>query len=388
MSSTGLIATMRRELRLLTERKVYLFAMVIVPVAVAFFFVSLLSEGLPLKVPTAVVDLDNSSLSRTVTRNLNAQELTDIKMHLGSYHEAITKVKSGEIFGFFYIPRDFEKNAVGGNSPTITYYTNMTYFVPGTLAYKGFKTMAVGTSGAIAEKQLESIGMGQGIAGVMLQPVVIDIHPMNNPWTNYSYYLSNSFVPAALELMIFLVTVFSICQEIKTRRSVSWMSRADNSIVVAVVGKLLPQMIIFIIVGLFIDSLFFKFNHFPMNGSWWGMIVAMVMFVVACQSFALFVCCCLPNLRIALSICSLAGILAFSIAGFSFPVDKMYGAVGIFSYILPVRYYFLIYIDQALNGIDMFYSRWYFIALALFPVATIPVLWNLKRFLLRPVYVP
>lgn len=388
MRPTGLISTMARELRLLTERRVYLYAMILVPVGVALFFLSLLSEGLPLKVPTAVVDLDNSALSRNVVRNLNSQELTDIKMNIGSYHEAIERVRSGEIFGFFYIPRNFEQDAVGGNSPTITYYTNMTYYVPGTLAFKGFKTMAVGTSGAIAETKLVDAGVNEGFAGVMLQPVVIDIHPMNNPWTNYSIYLSNSFVPAALELMIFLITVFSICQEIKTGRSTQWLANADGSIVTALVGKLLPQTVIFIAVGIMIDALFFKFNNFPMNGSWWGMIVAMILFVVACQSFAVFVCSCVPNLRFALSLCSLTGILAFSIAGFSFPVESMYGSIGIFSYILPVRYYFLIYIDQALNGIDMYYSRWYFIALLMFPLVTVPVLWNLKRFLVRPVYIP
>ncbi len=388
MRPTGLISTMTRELRLLAGRRVFLYAMILVPVAIALFFLSLMSEGLPLKVPTAVVDLDNTTLSRNVVRSLNSQELTDIEMHLGSYHEAIERVRAGEIFGFFYIPRNFEQDAIAGNSPTITYYSNMTYYVPGTLAFKGFKTMAVGTSGAIAETKIVDFGVSEQLAGVMLQPVVIDIHPLNNPWTNYSIYLSNSFVPAALELMIFLVTVFSICQEIKQKTSQQWLAQANGSIVTALVGKLLPQTVIFTIVGLFIDALFFKFNHFPMNGSWWGMIVAMVLFVIACQSFALFITCCLPNLRLALSLCSLTGILAFSIAGFSFPVDQMYGAVGIFSYILPVRYYFLIYIDQALNGIAMFYSRWYFIALLIFPLATIPVIPNLKRFVARPVYIP
>ena len=32
------------------------------------------------------------------------------------------------------------------------------------------------------------------------------------------------------------------------------------------------------------------------------------------------------------------------------------------SYILPVRYYFLIYGAQALNGLPVYYSRFYFAA--------------------------
>ncbi|MDE6352557.1 MAG: ABC transporter permease [Muribaculaceae bacterium] len=384
----GIIATIKREVLRLTRRKVYLFAMILVPLAVALFFISLMSEGLPLKVPTAVVDLDNSTLSRKLVRSLKAQELTDISMELTSFNEAIDKVRNGEIFGFFYMPRNLEKDAVAGNKPTITYYSNMTYFVPGTLAYKGFRTIAVTSSGLMAANEVVQMGIDESTAEILLQPMVIDVHPLGNPWTNYSYYLCNSFVPAALELMIFLVTIFSICSEIKTGESRKWLATADGSIIKALIGKLAPQTIVFLIVGLAIDSLFFKFNHFPMNGSWGVMLLAMLMFVIACQGFALFVTCVIPSERMALSICSLIGILAFSIAGFSFPVDQMYGAVGIFSYILPVRYYFLIYIDQALNGIPMYYSREYFAALLVFALAYIPLLFRLKKHLARPVYLP
>ncbi|MDE5843864.1 MAG: ABC transporter permease [Muribaculaceae bacterium] len=385
---TGIIATIKREVLRLTRRKVYLFAMILVPLAVALFFISLMSEGLPLKVPTAVVDLDNSTLSRKLVRSLKAQELTDISMELTSFNDAIDKVRNGEIFGFFYMPRNLEKDAVAGNKPTITYYSNMTYFVPGTLAYKGFRTIAVTSSGLMAANEVVQMGVDESTAEILLQPMVIDVHPLGNPWTNYSYYLCNSFVPAALELMIFLVTVFSICSEIKTGESRKWLATADGSIIKALIGKLAPQTLVFLIVGLAIDSLFFKFNHFPMNGSWGVMLLAMLMFVIASQGFALFITCVIPSERMALSICSLIGILAFSIAGFSFPVDQMYGAVGIFSYILPVRYYFLIYIDQALNGIPMYYSREYFAALLIFALAYIPLLFRLKKHLARPVYVP
>ena len=238
----------------------------------------------------------------------------------------------------------------------------------------------------MAASEVVQMGVDESTAQVLLQPVVIDVHGLGNPWTNYSYYLCNSFVPAALELMIFIVTVFSICVEIKTGESRKWLACADGSIIKALIGKLAPQTLVFFIVGMTIDVLFFKYNHFPMNGSWGVMLLAMLLFVIACQGFALFVTCAVPSLRMALSICSLLGILAFSVAGFSFPVEQMYGAIGIFSYILPVRYYFLIYIDQALNGIPMYFSREYFAALLVFAIAFIPLLFRLKKHLARPVY--
>jgi ABC-2 type transport system permease protein len=50
-----------------------------------------------------------------------------------------------------------------------------------------------------------------------------------------------------------------------------------------------------------------------------------------------------------------------------------------------MRYYFLIYINQALNGLDWIYSFDYFAALLTFPLAALVFLPLLKRALLKPI---
>ena len=109
-----------------------------------------MEEGIPEKCPAAVVDLDDTPVSRNVIRNLGASQLADIRYKPSSYAEAMDLVKEGKIFGFFMIPRGFQEDAVSGRETTITYYSNMAYFVPGTLSFKAFKQTAVTTSGGIA----------------------------------------------------------------------------------------------------------------------------------------------------------------------------------------------------------------------------------------------
>ena len=82
----------------LTSRPIYILGMIVVPMFVAFFFLDLMDEGLPLKAPTAIVDLDNSSASRNVTRNLSASELVSLDYRPVSYDEAMKLLKSGDIF--------------------------------------------------------------------------------------------------------------------------------------------------------------------------------------------------------------------------------------------------------------------------------------------------
>lgn len=372
----------------LLSRRVYLVNLIVVPIVFTLFFINMMDSGLPLKVPTAVVDLDNSTLSRKVTRSLGSSELVSIDRKLESFHDAVTQVRRGDIFGFFMIPEDFQRDALGGRTPTITYYCNMTFFVPGTLSFKGFKTTAVTTAGGLVQTTLVSNGINESTAGTLIQPVAIQQQAIGNPWMNYNYYLTNSFVPGIIALMVALVTAYTICSEIKHGTSAQWLRRSGGSILVALSGKLIPQAIVEIAVGVLCQSIMYGFNHFPMHCPAWHMVLAMILMVLASQAFAVAICCLIPNLRLAVSICSLSGILAFSIAAFSFPVQQMYPAIGAFSYILPVRYYFLIYIDQALNGIPLYYSRFYFVALLIFPLVALIGLPKLKRHCQNPVYIP
>lgn len=73
------------------------------------------------------------------------------------------------------------------------------------------------TSGAAARTVLYAKGATESQAMAYLQPIVIDTHPLNNPWLNYSVYLCNTIIPGVLMLLIFMVTVYAIGVEIKDR---------------------------------------------------------------------------------------------------------------------------------------------------------------------------
>ena len=386
--SIGLKATMRREVGRLSSRRIYLFTMVLVPVLMALFFVDLLGPGLPLKIPSAIVDLDHSPMSRSISRSINSTELIDITQKLESYDAAMDATRKGEIFGFFIIPANFQSDAIAGRTPTLEYYTNMTYFVPGTLAYKGFKTVAVGTAGSMVRTTLVSAGADPATVGSLIQPLSVDIHPIGNPWTNYSYYLTPSFLAGLFALMIMLVTTFSITTEIKYGTSADWLATARGRMSVALFGKLIPQFVIWVVASMFMLSLLYGYRHFPMNGSMWSMVAATSLFFFFFQAMGVLFASIVPNPRLSMTLTALTGILSFSFVGFSFPVQSMYGAIAIFSYLMPVRYYFLIYINEALNGVPLYYSRWFFVALIAFPFVCSMLIGRLKKACLQPVYVP
>lgn len=367
----------------------YVLCVVVVPLAMTAFFVSLLEEGVAEHVPSAVVDLDHSDMSRNVTRNLGALQQVDIRYKLDSYAQAMDYVKRGEIMGFFMIPENFGEDALAGRQPELTYYINFGYIVPGSLLVEGYTTMSMLANGAVVQGLLSAKGVPEVEIKPVLQPFVNQVHLLGNPTMNYGVYLVNSFAPGVLELMVLLVVAYNITAEIKNGTTREWLDAASGSIVVALVGKLLPITMLFTIVGWTMQLVFYGIAQYPMNGEMWVMMLAMFLLVVACESLAVIVCAIVPNPRYALSVCSLIGVLAFSLGGYSFPVEDMYSGIGIFSHLLPMRYYFLIYVDQALNGLELAYSRDYFMALLAFPLVALLFLRRLKKSMQRPVvYVP
>lgn len=387
-SQKGLKAIILRSVLQIVNRPIYWVGFFFMPLFFFLLLCSLMEAGLPTKVPAAIVDKDGSSLSRQITGNLGSMQMVDLQDSYNSFTEARHAMQEGKIYGFFLIPENFQSELLAGRKPSITFYTNMTYFVPASLLFKTFKTTAVYAKAGVAMTVLESVGGTSDQIQPLLLPVNVAARGIGNPWLNYGIYLCNSFAPCVLQLMIFLMTVFSLGQEIKYGTSRKLLSMADGSILKVLAGKLLPQTLIWIVIAIFMEAWLFKFNHFPMHGSWAWITLSQIMFVLACQGAGLFFFSVVPNLRLALSVSALLGILSFSIAAFSFPEQSMYGAISIFSWIVPTRYNFLIYIDQALNGRDIFYSRIWFVAYIVFMVLPFTAIVRLKRAMKNPVYTP
>lgn len=388
IGDSGLKAIILRSMVQIVRRPVYWTGFFIYPLFMFLFLTTMLSKGLPTRIPAAIIDRDGTSLSREITQNLSGMQMVDLKYTPNSFSEARHLMQEGDVYGYFLIPEDFQADLLAGRKPVITFYTNMTYFVPASMLFKTFKATAIYAKAGVTMEVVQAAGANAESLSSMMMPVNISSRPIGNPQLNYGIYIANSFVPCLLQLMIFLMTAFSLGEELKYGTSRRLMRMADESIAKALFGKLLPQTIIWWVMVFFMTSWLYRYNHYPMNGSWGWMLLSEFMFVLACQGFAVFVVSVLPNLRLSLSVCALLGILSFSIAAFSFPVPSMYSSMRIFSYIVPVRYNFLIYVDQALNGIHIAYSKVWFAAYIVFMLLPFTLLWRLKRDFNNPVYVP
>ena len=91
----------------------------------------------------------------------------------------------------------------------------------------------------------------------------------------------------------------------------------------ALFGKMLVYTVLFSVMGLILVLLMYDWMHFPIAGSIWNMFLAIVLLVLASESVAVFIIGLLPVPRLALSIGALYSVMAFSMSGFTLPVETM-----------------------------------------------------------------
>lgn len=369
-------AISRREISVYSRRPLFFYTMIVAPVLCVVFFVTLMDKGLPTKLPAGIVDEDNTNISRTIVRTVDALEETDFTRTYASFSDARRAMQRGEIYAFFHIPKGTTRQALANRQPKISFYTNESYFVPGSLLMKDFRTASELAGLALTRETLYARGATEDAAMGIIQPITIETHPIANPTLDYAVYLNNIIVPGIFILLIMLSTTYTIGIEWKQGAQKRLYALAGNSSTVALAGKLLPQTLLYTVMFVFLDVCFYRFMAYPCNGGIWSMMLLGFVTVLASQAFGVFLFGLFAGqMRMTMCLCSLWGILSFSLAGFTYPVTAMSPVLEGLSGLFPLRHYYLIYVNQALDGYSIQYVWPSVVALGAFlllPVAVLP----------------
>ena len=379
---------MLRELSILRKNYIYGFCMVVFPLMVMVFFTTLMQDGLPVEMPMGIVDADNTTTTRALIRRLDAFQMTSIKHSYATVAEARKAIQNNEIYGFLYFPKGTTEKLLASRQPKISYYYTYTTLAAGALMMKDLKTLSTLGSAAVGQSTMRAKGYTPEQIQTFLQPVKIDLHQIANPWTSYNAYLSTMMVPGLTMLFIFLITAYSLGTELKFNTSKKWVEMADNRMVVAILGKFLPQTLIWLAVVYSYEYYVFFHLGFPHLDSPWMLVRIGLMQVLASQGFGIFIFGLAPSLRMSMSICSLWAVLSISMAGSAFPVMGMDRPLQSLSWLFPLRHYWMIYQTCVFNGFPLIESWFHFAALAGFMLLPWLVVNKIKNAMLTYVYIP
>ena len=131
-----------REIRAFGRRPIFLMIMFVAPLTFLWMFTSMMGAGLPTKLPAALVDEDNTHVTRQLTRILGTMEETDFVIKTNSFTEAREAMQRGEIYAIFRIPKGTTEAALTQRQPTVSFYTNDRYYVASSLLMKDMRKLS------------------------------------------------------------------------------------------------------------------------------------------------------------------------------------------------------------------------------------------------------
>ena len=354
---------MLRELKILRQNHIYRFCMVLFPILVIFFFTSIMDDGLPTEMPVGVVDLDNTTMTRALGRRLDGFQMSKVVAHYPNMTEARRAIQRNEIYGFLYIPKGTTEKLLASRQPKISYYYSYTTLAAGSMVMKDMKTIATLGSAAVGQATLRAKGVTDRQMQALLQPISIDLHQIANPWTSYNIYLTTVMVPGIIMLFILLISSYSLGTELKFNTSRQWLQQSNNSITVAMLGKFIPQTLIWLAIVYGYEWYVFYHLGFPHLGSPWMLVLLGFLQVLAAQGFGIFAFGLMPSLRMSMSISSLWAVLSISMAGSAFPIMGMDAPLQSLSWLFPLRHYWMIYQTCVFNGYPLIESWFHFAAM-------------------------
>ena len=313
-------------------------------------FVAIFSRGVPSDLPIAIVDNDNTPLSRKVINMIEATPETTVRYKIANTIEGERLIRQGAAGAMVIIPANFEKDILGMTPTTIGAYISGVNILENGLISKGLQTSIVTFSAGIKTEILTKQGVAKSQAITQAIPISIDRHILFNPYTNYSYYLLPSFLPMMILIFTVLSTIFAIGSELKHSTTEEWIRTAQGSITVALAGKLTPTITLMTMMAAVMFILLFKFVGVPMQGNIWILLISCFVFILAYISVAIFIIAITADMRLAMSLGGGYSVMAFSFSGLTFPAMAMHEVIQWFGRLFPFTYFTEIMIDQSLRG--------------------------------------
>lgn len=375
-----------REITRMTSRRLYFGVCIVLPLFCVFFMATIFGSGQMENLPIGIVDLDQTATSRNISRTIEAVPTFNVIAHYSDDISARTATQQKKIYGYLVIPENFEENVLSGKTTTLSYYYHYALLSVGSEIQGAFETVLQPLAITPIINEATALGISENQIEDFLVPVNEQGHPLYNPDLDYSVYLSNPFFFILFQVIILLITVYTIGSEIKFRTADEWLKCADMNIFTAITGKLLPYTILFIIIGIFSNYIMFGVMQIPFSCGFTPLNLTTILFVIATQALAVFLFSLFPAISIIISIVSMVGSLGATLSGVTFPAPFMFPAVYYASFLFPVRHFVEINQNLLYGDYGFAYTWQNISALFLFILPAILILPHLKKAILSHKY--
>ncbi len=351
--------------------RTYLFVTLIGPLLSFALIIWIFYQGVPRELPVALVDLDQTPLSRKIARMADATPIARLSAKFTSTDEAFSAMKKGLADAVFIIPEGCERQVMLGEQVSVILCLNNANVLKGGLITSGLSKSVMTLSAGIRIMTKTKQGQSWEQATAQAMPVMTGTHILFNPFVNYSYFLVSSLLPVMLIVFVLMGCTYATGSELKQGSGPDWLKTANGNILIALFGKLIPYTALYFMMALVMNHFLFSYMGVPLHGHLHILLVSQLLLILGYQFLSVFLTGLTANLRLSLSLAGAYTMMALTFSGLTYPLQAMPALARAFAGIFPFTYYLETFIGQALrnepsgNALSPMLGLWAFIFLGM-----------------------
>ncbi|HAT1514357.1 TPA: ABC transporter permease [Morganella morganii] len=271
----------------------------------SIFYPSAYKAQINLKLPVAVVDFDQSSLSRNLIDNLQTTREIDVTRVDSSLSEALNLLRNRKVSAVITIDNDFKNNLIRGGDAGIDVHLSGGY-------------MAVAADLRVAVINAISATTDVNRLTPKTTDHIISL-PLYNPTLGYESFI----MPLVFIIILQQTLIFAGSMLIALRNSVG----LTNINVSQFIGTFLGLFIVGFSGAIFVFGWVYYLQGYPNEGNMFLQLWLIVLFSAAVSSMSMLIGSFLDNINRPMQILSATSMVIFYASGASFPTFNMPGWV-------------------------------------------------------------
>ena len=313
-----------RVLRFIARDKKSIIALSLINIITVIFLCSIFSKVYVESIPFGIVDMDNSSLSRTIIQQLKNSPGLNVNYYADSDAKLEQAIKEKRVSGGIVIPKDFNKDAIKMKSPSLALLIDETNMVVGNNIY-AYGSAAIGTVNAGFQlKVFQGKNMLPDIAKKTITSFSYGERILYEPQLSYMRYLMYILVPYLIQgtfLMTFLVPML-----IKNRKQLNILNiRSKESLrnMLVIFARILMIIAVTIISSFIALCILGKYFNLPLRGNILEYFALMFIFLIDITAMGFLFAAFIDKMIYFIQFFSMINLITFLTSGVPFPEYMM-----------------------------------------------------------------
>jgi ABC-2 type transport system permease protein len=301
-------------------------------------------------VPILVIDNDQSELSRSLIRAIDAHEAVAVEACQKGLPDIESEIFKMKYMAVLIIPENYSQKIKQGMQAKISLIANNGRFMVANDVLRGVNDVISEISKNNVMQYYRTKGMNTTRAVSLANPIQFDIRCLFNTTEAYGDFIIVGLLALIFQQTLVIAAAVSIANERETNSIGLLFHKASGSFIKIVAGKGILYFIVFSIYTFFFFNFHFLIYKIPFNGSMLLLILVTQIQIIVLFLLGGIIGTFFRQKLFALIFLAFMSYPVFLLSGYSWPYTAFPEPIKLLSCILPQTWYFNTYVSIAQEG--------------------------------------